>query len=188
MVGRDPNEPHRTATPLELLFDLTFVVAFSQAGAQAAHLLELGHWGPAILGFLFAVFAICLGVDQLLVARVGLRQRRHFFRVATMVQMLGVLVLALGLPDAVPLDRRGRAPRQRRGGRRVRHHARRDDRALAADRPSRRRAPPDGARPTRSSSAIIQVGWVATIFINPPLNVMLGIIVVLGALELSART
>jgi hypothetical protein len=28
MSGRDPHEPHRTATPLELLFDLTFVVAF----------------------------------------------------------------------------------------------------------------------------------------------------------------
>ena len=26
MSGRDPDEPHRVATPLELLFDLTFVV------------------------------------------------------------------------------------------------------------------------------------------------------------------
>ena len=43
MVGRDPDEPHRGATPLELLFDLTFVVAFSQAGIEAAHLLELEH-------------------------------------------------------------------------------------------------------------------------------------------------
>jgi len=28
MVGRDHDEPHRAATPLELLFDLTFVVSF----------------------------------------------------------------------------------------------------------------------------------------------------------------
>jgi hypothetical protein len=26
MSGRDPHEPHRVATPLELLFDLTFVI------------------------------------------------------------------------------------------------------------------------------------------------------------------
>lgn len=28
MTGRDPGELHRVATPLELLFDLTFVIAF----------------------------------------------------------------------------------------------------------------------------------------------------------------
>jgi low temperature requirement protein LtrA len=28
MSGRDPHEQHRTVTPLELLYDLTFVVAF----------------------------------------------------------------------------------------------------------------------------------------------------------------
>ena len=31
MSGRDPSKPHRVATPLELLFDLTFVVAFGVA-------------------------------------------------------------------------------------------------------------------------------------------------------------
>ena len=34
MGGRDPHEPHRAATPLELLFDLTFVVAFGIAGSR----------------------------------------------------------------------------------------------------------------------------------------------------------
>ena len=34
MLGRDPGESHRTATPLELLFDLTFVVAFGIAGNE----------------------------------------------------------------------------------------------------------------------------------------------------------
>lgn len=31
MVSRDPAEPHRASTPLELLFDLVFVVAVSRA-------------------------------------------------------------------------------------------------------------------------------------------------------------
>ena len=98
MVGRDPNEPNRTATPLELLFDLTFVVAFSQAGAQTAHLLELGHWAPAIIGFLFAVFAIWWAWINYSWLASAYDNDDIFFRVATMVEMLGVLILALGLP------------------------------------------------------------------------------------------
>ena len=43
MGGRDPHEAHRVATPLELLFDLTFVTAFGFAAAQLAHALAEGH-------------------------------------------------------------------------------------------------------------------------------------------------
>jgi low temperature requirement protein LtrA len=38
MSGRDPSERHRSVSPLELLFDLTFAVAFSVASNQAAAL------------------------------------------------------------------------------------------------------------------------------------------------------
>lgn len=99
MVGRDPNEPHRAATPLELLFDLTFVVAFSAAGAQTAHLLELGHWAPAIGGFAFAVFAIWWAWINYSWLASAYDNDDIFFRVATLVEMLGVLILTLGLPD-----------------------------------------------------------------------------------------
>ena len=57
MTGRDPHEQHRTATPLELLYDLTFVVAFGAAGNEAAHFVAEGHWRTAVVGFLFAMFA-----------------------------------------------------------------------------------------------------------------------------------
>jgi low temperature requirement protein LtrA len=43
---------------LELLYDLTFVVAFGTAADQLAHYLAEGHIGPAIGGFCFAVFAV----------------------------------------------------------------------------------------------------------------------------------
>ena len=76
MTGRDPHEPGRVATSLELLFDLTFVVAFGVAGNEAAHLLAEGHFGSALAGFCFAMFAVDLGVDQLLLVRLGLRHRR----------------------------------------------------------------------------------------------------------------
>src|SRR5918997_299650 len=54
MLGRDPNEAHRQATPLELLFDLAFVVAFGIAGEQFAHLYAEGHYAAGLLAFSFA--------------------------------------------------------------------------------------------------------------------------------------
>jgi hypothetical protein len=59
MSGRDPYEQHRTATALELLYDLTFVVAFGVASEQLAHLLAEGHYAAGLTGFVLAVFAIC---------------------------------------------------------------------------------------------------------------------------------
>ena len=43
MVSRDPDEEHRASTPLELFFDLTFVVAIAQAAASLHHGLAEGH-------------------------------------------------------------------------------------------------------------------------------------------------
>jgi low temperature requirement protein LtrA len=59
MTGRDPHESHRAATPLELLYDLTLVVAFGVAGEQAAHVLAEGHLTKALLAFAFSMFAVC---------------------------------------------------------------------------------------------------------------------------------
>jgi low temperature requirement protein LtrA len=59
MSGRDPRELHRGATPLELLFDLTFVTSFGLAASQYAHAIAAGHYGTALVGFGFASFTIC---------------------------------------------------------------------------------------------------------------------------------
>ena len=59
MSGRRFHESHRTATPLELLYDLTLVVAFGVAGGQAAHLMVEGHIIAALIGFAFSMFAVC---------------------------------------------------------------------------------------------------------------------------------
>jgi len=70
-AGRDPDEEHRTATPLELLYDLTFVVAFGTAANELARYLADGHFGTAILGFAISSFAVAWA-DQLLVVRLAL--------------------------------------------------------------------------------------------------------------------
>jgi hypothetical protein len=45
--GRDPDEEHRAATPLELLYDLTIVVAFSTAADELAHYIAGDRVWPA---------------------------------------------------------------------------------------------------------------------------------------------
>ncbi|MGN7799629.1 low temperature requirement protein A [Leifsonia sp. 22587] len=99
MTGRDPGESHRAATPLELLFDLTFVIAFGQAGDQLAHLLAEGHVWPGIGAFSFAMFAICWAWINFSWFASAYDTDDWFYRVTTMVQMVGVVVLALGLPE-----------------------------------------------------------------------------------------
>lgn len=98
MAGRDPHEGHRVATPLELLFDLTFVTAFSLASSQLAHALAEGHYAAALLGFAFASFAICWAWINFSWFSSAYDTDDWIFRLVTMVQMIGVLVLAIGLP------------------------------------------------------------------------------------------
>src|ERR1700719_2060800 len=59
MGGRDPNERHRAATPLELLFDLTFATSFGLAASEVATVLAEGHFIAGLVAFGFASFAIC---------------------------------------------------------------------------------------------------------------------------------
>lgn len=99
MSGRDPHEHHRTATPLELLFDLTFVVAFGTAGNQLAHALAEGHVTSGLVGFGFAMFAICWAWINFSWFASAYDTDDWAFRLLTMVQMAGVLILALGLPE-----------------------------------------------------------------------------------------
>ena len=98
MVGRDPLESHRAATPLELLFDLTLVVAFAQAGDQLAHYVAEGHLAAAISGFAFVVFAITWAWLNLAWFASAFDTNDWLQRLLTMVQMIGVLVIALGIP------------------------------------------------------------------------------------------
>ncbi|MFV0253277.1 MAG: low temperature requirement protein A [Beutenbergiaceae bacterium] len=90
---------HRAATPLELLYDLTLVVAFSIAGSQLAHALSVGHIWVGIAGFLFCMFAIVWAWQTFTWFASSYDTDDWGFRIATLVQMLGVTVLALGIGD-----------------------------------------------------------------------------------------
>jgi low temperature requirement protein LtrA len=103
MSGRSTDEEHRVSSPLELLFDLTFVVAIAQVSAQLAHASEQGHvlekLGPYLMVFFaiwwawmnFTWFASAYDTDDVP------------YRLMTLLQMGGVLVLAAGVPAAFEL-------------------------------------------------------------------------------------
>lgn len=98
MAGRDPREAHRVATPLELLFDLTFATSFGLAAARFAHVLAEGHYAAGLIGFGFASFSICWAWVNFSWFASAYDTDDWIYRLVTMVQMIGVLVLSIGLP------------------------------------------------------------------------------------------
>jgi low temperature requirement protein LtrA len=107
MSGRDPHEENRVATPLELLFDLTFATCFSFAASQFATELAQGRYMAAGVGFGFASVAICWAWINFSWFSSAYDTDDWLFRISTMVQMIGVLVLAIGLPPMFASVERG---------------------------------------------------------------------------------
>jgi low temperature requirement protein LtrA len=99
MVGRDPEERGRVSSPLELLFDLTFVVAVGTAASRFAEMVAGGRILPAVIAFLLAMFAISIAWISFSWFASAFGTDDWLDRVLTMVQMIGVVVFALGLPS-----------------------------------------------------------------------------------------
>jgi low temperature requirement protein LtrA len=98
MVARSPEQPHRTATELELFFDLAFVVAVAQASASLQHALAAGHLGAAALGYVPTFFAIWWAWMNFTWFASAYDNDDIPYRLATLVQIAGVLILAAGVP------------------------------------------------------------------------------------------
>ena len=184
MRGRDPHEKHRVATPLELLFDLTFAVAFGVGASQLAHMLAAGHVAAGITAFVFATFAICWAWINFTWFASAYDTDDWVFRLMTMIEMVGVLILALGLPAFFTSIEHG-------------HHV--DNAVLVAgyvvmrialvgqwlraarQDPGRRAA----ALTYVTNVSLVQLGWIGTIFLPTSVPVTLGIWAVLIAIELT---
>jgi low temperature requirement protein LtrA len=100
MVARAQDEEHRASTPLELLFDLTFVVAVSQAAASLEHGLDAGHAASAVPSYLMVFFAIWWAWMNFTWFASAYDTDDVPYRLLVLVQMLGVLVLAAGVHQA----------------------------------------------------------------------------------------
>ena len=184
MTGRDPEETHRGATPLELLYDLTFVVAFGSAANEMAHYLAEGHVASAVWSFAFAVFAVSWAWINYSWFASAYDTDDAFVRIATLVQMIGVIILTLGLPAVFASIDAGenldnavviagyvvmRVPMIALWLRAARHD------------PGRRR----GARAQAAIIGISQLGWIALGALSLPLGATFVVVLALAAVEMT---
>ncbi len=100
MRPRDVAEPHRASTPLELLADLTFVVAIAQLAAELAHGVAQGHPRASVVGYLAVFFAVWWAWMNFTWFASAYDTDDVPYRLLTLVQMAGVLVLAAGVHSA----------------------------------------------------------------------------------------
>ncbi|QIP87916.1 low temperature requirement protein A [Streptomyces sp. Tu 2975] len=104
MVARLSGEHHRTATPLELFFDLCFVVAVAQAAAAFEHELAEGHVGHGVLGYALVFFAIWWAWMNFTWFASAYDTDDVPYRLLTLVQITGALVIAAGAAEALEHD------------------------------------------------------------------------------------
>lgn len=100
MSGRDPGEEHRASTPLELLFDLTFVVAVARAGIEMRRALVAGQAGHALAGYAVVFFGLWWAWVNFTWFASAYDTDDVPYRLLTLLQMAGVLVYAAGIPAA----------------------------------------------------------------------------------------
>ncbi|WP_052408201.1 low temperature requirement protein A [Allokutzneria albata] len=101
MAARGADEPHRAATPLELLFDLCFVVAVAQAAAGLHHAIAEHHVGQGVLGYGMVFFAIWWAWMNFTWFASAYDTDDTAYRATTLVQIAGALVLAAGVGRAL---------------------------------------------------------------------------------------
>ncbi|MCU6482313.1 low temperature requirement protein A [Arthrobacter sp. A2-55] len=184
MGGRDPNQHNRASTPLELFFDLTFAIAFGVAAGQLATNLAGGHVGAALIGFGFAMFAVIWAWINFSWFASAYDTDDWIFRLVTMLQMTGVLILAMGIEPLFASLEKG-------------DHV--DNRVMvlgyvimrtallfqwlraAKQAPQRRRTCLSYAK----YLAVAQLGWVVVLLVNTSVGVMFLMAVPLFVLEMA---
>lgn len=100
MTARNPQEPHRTATPLELFFDLCFVVAVAQAGAGLVPAIAENQAASGAVSYLFVFFGIWWAWMNFTWFASAYDCDDVPYRLLTLLQMAGVLVYAAGVSRA----------------------------------------------------------------------------------------
>jgi low temperature requirement protein LtrA len=101
MVARTTDEGHRSATVLELFFDLCFVVAVAQAASALHHEIAEDHVGDGVVGYATVFFAIWWAWMNFTWFASAYDTDDVAYRLTTLVQIAGALILAAGVPDAM---------------------------------------------------------------------------------------
>ena len=107
MTARDPAESERAATPLELFFDLVFIVAVAKAVEGLHSGLSRGVVGDSVVYFLLGFFALWWAWMNFTWFASAYDLDDIAYRLSMFVAMTGALILAAGLPiTMIERDRR----------------------------------------------------------------------------------
>ena len=101
---RDINEENRSATPLELFYDLIFVVAIAHVAAAFHHDFAHNHISHSVISFLMVFIAIWWAWNQYAWFASSFDNNSVRFKLATFWQMVGALVIAAGVDNAFKSD------------------------------------------------------------------------------------
>lgn len=101
MMPRDPAEPFRSASALELFFDLIFVVAVSFSSAQLHHIESEGHLAAGTGAYFMVFFGIWWAWMNFTWFASAFDPDDWLHRLFTIAQMGGVIVLAVGTGPAM---------------------------------------------------------------------------------------
>ena len=97
MLPRDTKEAHRAATPLELFFDLVFVIAIAAAAAGLHHSVAEAHFVDGIIKYVAIFFAIWWAWMNYIWFASAYDNDDSLFRILTLVIIAGALTLAAGV-------------------------------------------------------------------------------------------
>jgi low temperature requirement protein LtrA len=101
LVSRDSRETHRASTPLELFFDLCFVVAVAAAAAELHHAeADPGHLSTGVVSYLMVFFAIWWAWMNVTWFASAYDSDDVLYRLSIFVVIAGALILAAGVPSA----------------------------------------------------------------------------------------
>ena len=101
LIARDVNETHRSATALELFYDLIYVVAIASLAAELHHALSAWHHvAHAISMYAFIFFCVWWPWNSYTWFASGYDTDDALFRLSSLVQMIGVIIIAVGVNSA----------------------------------------------------------------------------------------
>ena len=99
MVARDHQQHHRVATPLELYFDLVFVIAIAATASGLHHALAAHHLLQGVATFSFCFFTVWWAWMNFTWFASAYDTDDTAYRIVTMVQMFGALILAVSINE-----------------------------------------------------------------------------------------
>ncbi|KRG71544.1 low temperature requirement protein A [Pseudoxanthomonas dokdonensis] len=101
LSARNPEQAHRAATPLELLFDLVSVIAIASATAELHHAISSGHGLDVLPRFAFLFFAIWWTWINFTWFASAFDSDGPLYRLLVMVVMGGQLLFAGGVEHII---------------------------------------------------------------------------------------